>query len=63
MANFIELKDMHKYLNMLDDLLLLESGLFGKELEFIDGLPNWEGCFTIPQAEWLEHIWDRLCGA
>ena len=62
MPDFVPLKDMQRYLNMLGDLLLLEKGLYEGEIEFIDGLPNWEGCFTEPQAIWLEKIWDRLCG-
>ena len=63
MPDFVPLKDMHGYLNMLEDLIMLEEGLTNKEMEFVDGLPDWEGCFTEPQATWLVKIWDKLCGS
>jgi len=59
-ANFVLLKDMSRYLDMVDELLMVEGGLTEKEVDFIDGLPDWNGCFTIGQAEWLERIWNKL---
>lgn len=32
-----------------------------KEIDFLDSLADWDGRFTLKQAEWLERIFERLC--
>jgi hypothetical protein len=46
---------------MLDDLLALDEGLTNWEMDFIDSLHNWKGCFTEKQADRLSAIWNKLC--
>lgn len=54
-----EMKD--KYRGYLDECLEVTEGLRGDEIDFLEKLTNWEGCFTIGQAKWLEKIWERVC--
>jgi len=54
---------MVEYRKKLQELLDLDEGLFDGELEFICYLDEeWEGCFTLPQANWLNKIYERLLG-
>lgn len=52
---------MSNHLDMLEELLNLESGLSQWEMEFIESLSNWDGVFTGKQAETLTKIYDKLC--
>ena len=59
MAEFVKVSEMENYRGMLDELLEVESGLSSWECDFLDTLANWEGCFTIPQSETLQKIYDK----
>ena len=49
---------------MLDEVLEVEEGLSGREIDFLDSLDNgWRGRdLTEKQAEWLNKIWERTGG-
>lgn len=51
MAEFIKAYEMTYYRGMLDELLSLDEGLTDWELDFIEMLSSWDGCFTKPQFE------------
>jgi len=44
---------------MLKELLEVEEGLLDSEIDFIESLNNWDGTFTVGQAEYLEKIYKR----
>lgn len=58
-TEFVPLKDMSKYMDMIDELCMVQEGLSNTEMNFLDKLLDWVGCFTVPMAEWLEKIWNR----
>lgn len=55
----IAAENMDYYRSLLDELLAMESGLTGWEVDFIDDLSRWDGAFTEKQAETLEKIYER----
>jgi hypothetical protein len=57
MADLIPEEDMTELRGMLSELLALESGLSNWEIEFLDSLNEWTGCFTEKQAEKLSTIY------
>ena len=57
---FITADETEQARAMLDELLALEEGLKPGEIEFLDGLYEWEGCFTTKQNKWLNSIYDRV---
>jgi hypothetical protein len=59
-TEFVSLSDMSRLKDILNDLLDLSAGLRDNEIEFLDTLDKWEGCFTVSQATWLEQIGERL---
>ena len=61
-TEFVKRERMKYYRTLLDELCDVESGLSNKEIEFIDSLCDWDGCFTVPQVEWLEKIWEEHLG-
>ncbi len=60
MAEFVDESKMPELRSILKDLLNLEEGLTAWEIEFLDKLNNWTGNFTVPQADTLEKISERL---
>ena len=59
MSDFIKATEMPYYREILDDLCNLSEGLTKWEVDFIEKLSDWEGCFTEPQAETLQKVYDR----
>ena len=56
---------MSKYQDMLNELLEVEAGLTGWEMDFIDslcsqGLNEYYDDFTEKQADKIEQIWNRV---
>lgn len=48
---------------MVDDLLNVDGGMSGKEIDFIDDLDNMRGRnLSERQADWLRAIHERVCG-
>lgn len=62
MAEFVSADEMERLRDILDDLLDVESGLTNKEVDFIENLTHWDGCFTTSQAKYLEKIYERRLG-
>jgi len=60
MSERVPISEMNNFRDMLEELLAVEHGLTNKEIDFLDSLNDWEGCFTVPQANWLEKIYERL---
>jgi len=60
--DFVDLGSMHELREKVLELLDVESGLTNWEIDFIDSLQNWSGCFTVGQAKRLEKIHDRIIG-
>lgn len=59
MADFVPVSAMENYRSMLEELFDVESGLSNKEIDFLDSINEWDGQFTVPQAEWLQKIYDK----
>ena len=60
MSERVVISEMDNYRDMLEELFAVEHGLSNGEIEFLDSLNNWDGCFTVPQAKWLQKIYERL---
>ncbi len=60
MADFVKVTEMPQYKDLLDELLDVEEGLKKWEIEFLETLCDWEGCFTKPQARTLNKIYERM---
>lgn len=60
MSEQVPISSMNNYRDMLEELFEVEHGLTNREIEFLDSLNDWDGCFTVPQAEWLNKIYERL---
>ena len=60
MSEQVPISEMDNYRDMLEELLAVEHGLTNNQIDFLDSINNWEGCFTVPQAEYLEKIYERL---
>ena len=60
MSERVPISEMDNFRDMLEELLAVEHGLTNKEIDFLDSLNDWEGCFTVPQANWLKKIYERL---
>ncbi len=59
MADFVSAQDMEDLLSIRSELLDLTCGLSDDEIEFLDDLEEWEGCYTCAQAGWLRQIYER----
>ena len=59
--SFVESDKMPYYRDLLSDLCELDEGLTGREIELIDNLSEWDGDFTVGQAEYLERVWKNKC--
>ena len=59
MAKFVSETEMKTLRGMLKELLEVEEGLLDSEIDFIESLNNWDGTFTVGQAEYLEKIYKR----
>lgn len=55
-------EQMKNYRDMVRELLDVESGLTGREIEFLDSLNEWEGNFSVGQVGWLDRIYTRIFG-
>jgi len=53
-------EDMKECQGMLAELLEKDSGIYAKELEFLESLKDWNSNFSEKQAEWLERIYKRV---
>jgi len=61
MAEFMSNDEMIKLNEMLQEICEVESSLYHHEINFIDRLTNeWEGNFTVSQANWLRKIYKRV---
>lgn len=60
MSEQVPISEMDNYRNMLEELFAVEHGLTNREINFLDSLNDWDGCFTVPQADWLEKIYERI---
>ena len=60
MSDFVTISEMTNFKNIRDELLNLEDGLTNLEINFLDHLCHWAGCFTTRQADWLKSIYDKL---
>ena len=60
MVEFVDEGEMKDYRNMLEELLDISEGLYDNEIDFLEDLTKWEGCFTERQAAWLEKIYKRV---
>lgn len=61
MSNTVDSDRHSNCRDMLEELLDLEDGLSGWEVEFIENLFHWDGTFTPRQALKIESIYERLC--
>ncbi len=61
MADFVDAHEMEELLEMRSELLDLTCGLSDGEVDFLDDLDDWDGCYTISQAGWLRQIHERCC--
>lgn len=59
-TEFVEPHEMPDLTNMLNELLDVTEGLANWELDLLQTLYEWDGCFTKPQAEQLKKIWERI---
>ncbi len=59
MADFVAVHEMEELLGMRSELLDLTCGLSDGEIDFLEGLEDWEGCYTCAQASWLRQIYER----
>jgi len=59
--NFVVLSEMPYYKSLLEDFCDVSSGLTNWEIEFIDSLCAWDGCFSVLQANKLEEMYKRMC--
>ena len=46
----------------MNELFQLEDGLTDWQIGFLDNVVDWEGCFTVRQAERIEKIHEELIG-
>lgn len=53
-------EEMVELRGILNELLDLDHGLRSNEVDFIDDMNQWDGNFTVKQAEWLRKIAERL---
>lgn len=60
MSERVPISEMDNYKGMLEELLAVEHGLSNQEIDFLDNINDWDGCFSVPQAKWLQKIYDRL---
>lgn len=60
MADFVDISEMKRYKEMLEELLDIEEGLTEWEVDFLESLANWEGSFTVKQVGKLEKMHERI---
>ena len=54
--------NQEKYRDMVDEILASESGMSGREMDFIEDMDKQTRRFTDKQVTWIADIWDRCCG-
>lgn len=59
-ADFVKASDMTVLKEIHQELLDLGDGLASYEIDFIEDLVNWDGSFTVGQAEYLEKLQEKL---
>lgn len=60
MADFVKAEDMAALKSIHEDLLELDEGLTPDNVKFLESLEEWEGSFTVGQAEYLQKLQERL---
>jgi len=60
MSEQVPISEMDNYRDMLEELFAVERGLTPNQIDFLDSLNDWEGCFTVSQADYLQKIYDRI---
>ena len=60
MAEFLDEDESGELRGMAEELLQVESGLKQREIDFLEGLDDWEGNLTVKQGEWIESIYKRI---
>jgi len=60
MSQFVITEEMPGLRDILNELLELDVGLSDFEVDFIESLSHWEGCFTRKQAVTIEKIYKRV---
>ena len=61
MTDFVHPNEMEELRELLDELCDVDHGLSNFEMDFIQNLSEWEGCFTEPQADFLREVHERHC--
>ena len=59
MTDFVDPDEMVEIQKFIQELCELDHGLIGFEMDFIQNLSEWDGCFTEPQADYLRKIHER----
>lgn len=62
MTDYVEPSEMEELEELLDELCDLTHRLDSFEMDFIQNLSEWDGCFTEPQADTLRTMYERHCG-
>lgn len=60
MADFVEAEDMSELRSIHEDLLELADGLTSSNIDFLESLEEWEGSFTVGQADYLQSLQEKL---
>jgi hypothetical protein len=55
-AEFVDIDMMPQLKDLLSELLDVEEGLTSWQVDFIESLSNWDGRFTVGQAEKLQQV-------
>jgi len=60
---FVDEDETKKLREIVGELLQLDEGLTGREIDFLEDVnDNWGGNFTDGQARWIATIYDRAIG-
>lgn len=60
MAEFVDIEMMPQLKDLLEELLSVEEGLTKWQVEFIESLYNWDGRFTVAQADQLNKVYEQV---
>ena len=60
-TNYIDASEQDRYEEMRDEVAEVTHGLTVWEMDFIESLYEWDGLYTMQQAEKLEEIFERHC--
>ena len=59
MVSFVTAEEMSELLEMRQELLECTHRLRDKEIDFLEGLEDWDNEYTLGQASWLRSIYNR----